>query len=167
MDKQKVRINRKVPKDQELLRFWGRVDIDISLDVCWEWKGRKNSDGYGEFDYNNTCTFAHRYSWMTLHGEIPKGMVICHKCDNPPCCNPNHLFMGTVQDNVRDRDAKGRQADRHGKKNGRAVLDEEKVRAIKLLRKNGATYKELQQEFGVSNGCINHIVNGRHWVWIK
>lgn len=78
---------------------------------CWEWEnGRSTSGGYGVLSINNKQEKAHRAMWRSEFGEIPEGMCVLHKCDNPPCCNPDHLFLGTVADNNKDRDSKGRQA---------------------------------------------------------
>ena len=88
-------------------RFW--VKVDKSGD-CWEWIAFRLKSGYGRFWYKGAPHQAHRVSWM-LHNlsEIPKGQCVLHRCDNPPCVNPDHLFLGTDADNVRDRDQKGRQ----------------------------------------------------------
>lgn len=165
MDKRKLRTN-KVPIEKEIERFLSRVDKK-SESECWIWAGRTNPDGYGQFDCRNSTVPSHRYMWSMLNGEIPQGMVICHRCDNPKCVNPSHLFLGTVQDNVRDRDMKGRQADHAGTKNGRAVLDENGAIKVKELRKSGLTYKDISTEMGVSVGCVSHILNGRHWVGVS
>lgn len=157
-----MRIN-KVSKEKEVERFWSRIPHQIEGD-CWEWQGRINQDGYGQFDHNNSCSSSHRYVWKLFYGDIPDGMVICHKCDNPPCCNPAHLFLGTVWDNVRDRDLKGRQASHKGEKNGRAKLNRNQAVQIRKLRQVGLSYKELAKRFSVSIGCISHIINGRHWI---
>lgn len=93
-------------------RFWDKVCFG-QPDACWEWAGaRKGSQGYGEFGVNRMPATAHRVAWELTHGPIPDGLFVLHRCDNPPCCNPAHLFLGTHQDNMADRDAKGRVA--HG-----------------------------------------------------
>jgi len=165
MDRRKLRRNA-VPIEKEIERFLSRVLVGDDSQ-CWEWIGRKNPDGYGRFDFQNTCGSAHRYMWELHNGVIPDGLVVCHKCDNPPCVNPSHLFLGTVQDNVADRDQKGRTARHRGADNGRAVLDETGVREIKNLRRLGHTYKDISSTMGVSVGCVSHILNGRHWAWVE
>lgn len=90
-------------------RFWSYV---LKLpNGCWEWQGGKVRYGYGGFhDENHRLRFAHRYSWEMHNGPIPKGLFVCHTCDNPPCINPAHLFIGTPKDNTQDMIRKGRSA---------------------------------------------------------
>ena len=90
-------------------RFWGKVD---KTDGCWLWTAGTNINGYGRLSVNRIAILAHRYSWALHNGEIPKGMCVMHKCDNPPCVNPDHLEMGSQQDNLKDMLSKGR----HGKR---------------------------------------------------
>ena len=86
--------------------FWSWVDKGDE-DDCWEWKGGK-TEGYGQLNYHGVQSRAHRIAWELKNGEIPDGMYICHSCDNPSCCNPNHLFMGTAKDNTDDCISKDR-----------------------------------------------------------
>lgn len=94
-------------------RFWIRVDKK-GLDDCWEWTGPckagsvKGKSFYGHLHFRGKVIGAHRLAWILTHGPIPKGLEVCHKCDNPGCCNPNHLWLGTHLENIRDRDSKGR-----------------------------------------------------------
>lgn len=75
---------------------------------CLEFTGCRNADGYGTLRVRGKMTKAHRFSWELVYGRVPKGLLVCHRCDNPPCCNVEHLFLGTVADNNRDRHSKGR-----------------------------------------------------------
>ena len=91
-------------------RFWAMVEKSDLPNACWLWTGHKTKDGYGKlymqsFGYQ---IYTHRISYMLAYGSIPIGFHVLHRCDNPPCCNPSHLFLGTQQDNMRDREAKGR-----------------------------------------------------------
>lgn len=90
---------------KDIAHFWSRVD---KSGQCWLWVGARTSAGYGHFYIGKLAIYAHRFSWQIINGEIPKGLLICHHCDNPPCVNPNHLFLGTLSDNARDSAAKGR-----------------------------------------------------------
>jgi hypothetical protein len=86
-------------------RFWTRVD---KSGECWVWTGAHLPTGYGRLTGAKRGMYAHRFSWELHNGPIPDGLLVCHKCDNPPCVRPDHLFLGTNVDNIRDRDAKGR-----------------------------------------------------------
>ena len=96
-------------------RFWSKVRITEAAD-CWLWIAARHIKGYGAVKYNKRMWKAHRVAWELVNGPIPESMLVLHHCDNPPCVNPKHLWLGTQQDNVADRDAKGRQAsgDRSG-----------------------------------------------------
>jgi hypothetical protein len=86
--------------------FWSKTENQPS--GCIVWTRSKNPDGYGNLSWNGRNTRAHRVAYALAHGEIPQGMSVLHRCDNPPCCNPAHLFLGTQQDNIRDCVEKGR-----------------------------------------------------------
>lgn len=94
-------------------RFWQNVGVSAD---CWEWQGTKDSKGYGLITDRRKNIGAHRLSWQLCYGPIPDGLYVCHSCDNPSCVRPEHLFLGTNQDNQRDASAKGRSAfgDRNG-----------------------------------------------------
>lgn len=86
----------------EVDRFWSKVQIGAS-NKCWPWTGARFAKGYGSFDIKGKSVIAHRQAWQLEHEQpIPADMMICHHCDNPPCCNPRHLYLGTRATNMRD-----------------------------------------------------------------
>lgn len=94
-------------------RFWGKVNR-IGFEECWEWMAARDPNGYGRIGGKRPrAELAHRVAYRLTRGDIPLGLHVCHSCDNPPCCNPNHLFLGTDLDNNRDMRAKGRDANQH------------------------------------------------------
>lgn len=97
---------KRVPPE---LRFWDFVDKGDRPDACWIFVGGRDQNGYGRFSrHNGLSVLAHRFAWETVHGPLPRGVVLCHRCDNPPCVRPDHLFPGTQRDNMRDAARKGR-----------------------------------------------------------
>jgi len=87
--------------------FWDKVDIKPRRAECWEWRGAKKPTGYGNVRINKKCKLAHRVAWEIASFEIPEGMIVCHVCDNPSCCNPSHLMLGTISSNAIDMVKKG------------------------------------------------------------
>lgn len=153
-------------------RFWMNV-ARRGEDECWLWLGPRTDRGYGRFRTVNTSTvrkrvFAHRFSYELASGQpIPAGLFVCHSCDNPPCVNPNHLWVGTHADNVRDKVRKGRQAHVwsgvYGNRHGRAKLNEDAVRDIRRRREGGESVAALASEFGVSSATLSHAATRRTW----
>jgi hypothetical protein len=149
-------------------RFWQKV---LRSDVCWTWSAAKDRDGYGWFKRAGKQVYAHRVSWTLHHGEIPAGLFVLHKCDNPSCVRPEHLFLGTNLDNVRDALSKGRMAvgDRNGSRLhpeklrrgesvGTSKLKDAQVIQIRLRHANGEKQQVLADAFGVSNQQVSNIV---------
>ena len=105
---------------------------------------------------------AHRFAWSLTFGKIPGGMYICHRCDNPPCVNPAHLFLGTPADNNKDKVRKGRQA--CGERASGARLTATQVETIRVrYASEGISQKALAGEYGVSVGCIQGVIDGKSW----
>lgn len=133
---------------------------------CVVWQGSRDGCGYGRILIKRTNSLVHRISWSLAHGEIPDGLHVLHRCDNPPCLNVAHLFLGTHKDNMNDMVAKGRQARTRlcGVSNGCAKLMPEHVRQIRGMKHSGRfTLQQLGDLFGVSESLICMIVRGKRW----
>jgi len=125
---------------------------------CWQWKAHTDKDGYGILPGDKKNTRSHRLSYELHIGEIPKDMIVCHKCDNPGCVNPEHLFVGTPKDNAQD--ALNKKRHYLGEKNGRSKLTFENVQEILISKMNG---EQLAKRFGVSRATINNVRRGTTW----
>jgi len=146
-------------------RYWDKVDVR-GADECWEWQASRHASGYGMFSRERTTTRAHRLAWELANGPIPDGLCVLHRCDNRSCCNPSHLFLGTIADNSRDMVEKGRAA--RGIKNGRAKLTRQDVRRIRQLYNTGNhTLAALGRQFGVTESNVCYIVNRERWTWVS
>lgn len=133
------------------------------LGECWEWGGNRDKNGYGRLPIGNgKIGKAHRTSYQIHVGQIPAGLVICHRCDNPPCVNPGHLFAGTYSDNSQDAAAKNRMP--YGERAGRAILTEAAVRDI---RENYVPkvvpYRVFAEKYGVTGAAVRADYQGRTW----
>jgi hypothetical protein len=128
---------------------------------CWIWMGATQVRGYGEIISNNRKYLAHRASYEAFIGEIPKGMYVCHACDNVYCVNPAHLFLGTQKQNLQDMASKGRST--IGERNPMAKLTEDDIKDIKYLISTGLSDTKISVEFCVSRQTINNIRNGKVW----
>lgn len=143
------------------IRFHPKVN---KTESCWLWVGAKNGNGYGLFLFEGKMRLAHRVSWILTNGAIrgPRNCVL-HKCDNPPCVNPSHLFLGSMADNAKDRDQKGRTARMYGEASKITKLTE---RDIYLIDKFYAEYPNtttIARIFGVDRRTIARIVSGESW----
>lgn len=154
-------------------RFWENVD---KSGECWVWTAHRDRDGYGRFAVNGKPWGAHRFAYFLTHGDIPKGHPVCHKCDNPPCVRPDHLFAASNVVNIADRTQKGRSASgekswrrnhpetARGEKNPAAHLTPEQVIEIrKRYAVGGITQTHLAKEYGVACATINVAVNRKTW----
>ena len=140
-------------------RFWFKVN---KTDYCWEWVGGKNSSGYGTI-YNEKTVLVHRLSWQIHFGDIIEGLCVCHSCDNKKCVNPDHLFLGTQQDNMNDMVEKGGNNSPKGEKNGMHKLSESDIHIIKYMLGEGSTQSNVAKLFGVSQPVISNINLQKAW----
>lgn len=143
-------------------RFWSKVDKGGS-GGCWEWVGSRSPTGYGRFYFNGVNERAHRVSALYAGHDI-SGRMVCHRCDNPGCVRPSHLFVGTHNDNMKDKVAKGRQSRNRGPKNGRAHLTRKQVlEARRIYRSGECSQAELARRWGVPRSTIGHAIRGYTW----
>lgn len=149
-------------------RFWSKVNM---TDDCWLWTAAVcKSNGYGKFGLRGKTPDAHRVAWELVFGEIPSGMLVCHKCDVKLCVRPDHLFLGTHRDNMRDAVSKGRLAhgDNHySRKNPErchlAKLTWEKVDAIRADHAAGLRSPEIALKHGITRDHVYPIIHGKIW----
>lgn len=133
-------------------------------DKCWNWLSSKTKQGYGKLGFKKHNQLAHRISWELFRGKIPEEMQVLHKCDNPSCVNPRHLWLGTNADNVADRVKKNRTriGDRRGEKNGMARFTEEDIKTIRSLYPE-FTQAEIGKRFGIHQSVVSAIVLRKLW----
>jgi hypothetical protein len=169
--------------------------VKISNTGCWEWQYTTNNKGYGQYRENGKRYFCHRYVYEKLKEKITNGLWVLHKCDNPKCCNPDHLFLGTHADNMRDMVNKGRaltgsrnpsvkypeklaygrrngnythpECRPHGETHGQAKLKEIDVINIKRLIEDGYRISDITKKYKVSHQTISAIKTSRKWAYLK
>lgn len=167
----------KYTPEERIAAFYAKIDRSAGPDSCWPWMAGRNHFGHGQLWEGSRKVLSHRMAYELTFGPIPLGMVICHRCDNPPCCNPAHLFLGTVADNNADRDAKGRasQGDAHysrarpemvprGEAHGRSRLTETDVRIIRSLLASRVPQHRIAALFGIGQNTVSAIKTGKTWV---
>lgn len=141
-------------------RFWSHVSI-VSGE-CWRWRGGKRGQ-YGVFFYQGKREGAHRVSFIINFGPIPRDRDVLHRCDNPLCVNPDHLFLGTHAENMHDMKAKGRAKAPCGDKANAGKLNTEQVRQIREYLKMGLSQRTIADFYGVSSAAISNIHTGTTW----
>ncbi len=163
--RRKTGINNPTGKNQHNLpldvRFWTKVDKSKD---CWEWTASRTKLGYGRFNFGKQVVGAHRVAWILENGEIPESLFVCHRCDNPPCVNPSHLFVGTPLDNSADRAQKGRGGSMPGEFNPSAKLSMLDAKHIRTLRAGGWQLKSLASMYRVAIQTIWRVTKNRKWV---
>lgn len=144
-------------------RFWSKVD---KTPTCWIWTAHRVAWGYGQFGYDGRLIHAHRAAWILTYGPIPDGKLVLHRCDNPPCVRPDHLFLGDNDSNMADAVMKGRM--QRGTQRPLAKLDDEAIRAIRRqYAAGGTTLSILARSYDVSLSLVHGIVHRRRWKHIE
>lgn len=150
-----------MPKKIELTaypeHFWSKVDRSGE---CWLWKGSRSSNGYGQCYPGRNHTYTHRYAYCQAVGPIPNGMSVLHRCDTPACVRPDHLFLGTQQDNLRDMVQKGRWSSGQPRK-GSKLFTSTQIDDICAAYANGASYLGLARQYGCSDSTITRTIRRR------
>lgn len=131
---------------------------------CWLWTGAQFNHGYGKIFENKKYRLVHRIMYERFVGAILPSFQVLHSCDTPLCVNPSHLFLGTIQANMKDRDEKGRQWNRHAHRNGRAKLDWSRVDEIRRLYNSGLSLSDLSRQFKICHSQISEIAHGKSWI---
>lgn len=144
-------------------RFWELVDKGDGTG-CWDWKGSFGEGGYALLATRKFGNRAARISYILHYGSIPRGLYVCHHCDNPRCVRPEHLFLGTPHDNVADMIEKGRHA--HGERHWKSKLTESDIPAIRALRAAGLSQQKIADRYGVSQETIGRIIRRKNWTHV-
>ena len=158
-----ISIPEMTPKQIET--FWSHVTIK-GVDDCWEWNGALLKKGYGQLGTAKGHFVASRIAWFLSNRKQPGRFLVCHTCDNPPCCNPRHLFLGSYQDNENDCVKKGRQYHAQGEKCGRSKLKNADITKIRQMYLMGYNMTDIGNQFEVSQTQISRIIKYQRWAHI-
>jgi len=145
-------------------RFWEKINFpENRIDGCWIWTAGKDGHGYGSFNFGSKVVSSHRFAYMIFKGTIKEGLLIRHICDNPSCVNPNHLLVGTHQDNTQDKLDRNRLNPAKGENNGQSILTELEVKEILYKLIDDIIVSVLAEQYNVCTGAIHAIANGVNW----
>lgn len=144
-----------------LERFWSKVTIPADIDKCWEWMAGQKNFGYGAFKGEGKTVQAHRFSWELANGPITDNSYVLHKCDNPKCVNPSHLYLGTHADNTRDMMDRKRYS--RGERHHQSKLNQAMVADIREKAGKGQSFVSLAKEYGISRTTIANAVKRISW----
>lgn len=151
--------------EQSVEDFWSNVDSSNLGNplLCWNWVGYFTTRNYGQLNFQGRKMRAHRASWVVHNGAIPEGLSVCHRCDNPSCVNPNHLFLGTQLDNMADAAAKKRFPDRKGVKCNSSKLIDADIPQIFQLHKQGEVPRKIAFRYSVGRATIQRVLSRKAW----
>lgn len=137
--------------------------IKISDKSCWEWQKSKSKQGYGQCGFLGKVHLAHRISWKVFNGDLYPNILVLHKCDNPSCVNPEHLFLGTDKDNVMDSILKNRFHRAKGEQHHFSKYSTAQIREARLLKEKGLTYRVISEKTGIALKSLSGIINRKAW----
>lgn len=149
-------------------RFWSKIKF-AGTDDCWEWQANRSIAGYGKYKVSGEKRLAHRLLFIQLYGAIPSDIMVCHKCDNPACCNPNHLWAGTAKDNIQDMIKKGRANKSRngiyprGSEHWQAKLSETDIPTIRERLLSGELKSSIAKSYGITVTPLRQIELGITW----
>ena len=146
-------------KDRE--RFWSKVDIR-GQDDCWEWQASLNTHGYGQIIFKTKSYNAHRLSYILSTGTVPEGLVVCHRCNNRKCCNPSHLYAGTVAENMADRGPAGT-SNMGMRYKAPKLTPQQRTDIVDAYRGGVATRAELARRYGVTAPAVSYLCSGARY----
>jgi HNH endonuclease len=152
------KVSNNIIKENDLIRFFKYF---TKTEFCWLWVGNKLPKEYGQFYFSHKKILAHRFSYLYHFGNLPQSLDVLHTCDNPSCVNPEHLFLGTNQDNVNDKVAKNRQ--RKGERIPSSKLNAKEVLEIRAKSVNGESSSSIAKEYAVNRRNISFIINRTTW----
>lgn len=147
---------RKTPIEE---RFW--LKINKLPSGCWEWTGHRDKYGYGHVSHQRRNCLAHRVAYILTHGAADPSLLVCHRCDNRACVRPEHLFLGTHEDNMADSVRKGRSC--YGERNANARLTDRQAREARRLYWEGESLGHLSRTFGISQQNMYRLCMGQRW----
>lgn len=154
-----------IPK-WKIAGFWSKVEIK-GADECWEWTAYRTKFGYGRLGWMGRIVLAHRVAYSIEHEADPGEWCVLHNCDNPSCCNPAHLRLGTVTENNLEKISKGRGRAVKGEEHGQAKYTEADVLAVRRARLTGIGYKRIARLFGFSLGFTSSVINKGKWAHVQ
>lgn len=150
---------------QQFMDGFGVLFLPIPWSGCWIWMLSVNTQGYGKVHIEGRSKRAHRASYETFVQKIPEGMNVCHTCDCPACVNPDHLFVGTMKENMNDCKSKLRQC--IGERNRNSTLTKKEVIEIRALIVAGTKQKDIARAYGIQEPAVSKIKYGQRWGWLK